>query len=96
MFIFFYVTGVSACMSVLGTITHSLCICHLAIKLYCVVFCKRRREDTVPIDYILINSYLTHSFILLKRSFLFVLHVILSLQSNIIECADLLKVRIIF
>ena len=30
-------TGVSVCMSVLGTITLSLCICHLAIKLYCIV-----------------------------------------------------------
>ena len=34
---FFYVTGVSVCMSVLGTMTHSLCICHWAIKLYCIV-----------------------------------------------------------
>ena len=25
-------TGVSVCMSALGTITHSLCICHLAIN----------------------------------------------------------------
>ena len=33
----FYVTGVSACNRVLGTITHSMCICHLAIKLYCIV-----------------------------------------------------------
>ena len=24
-------------MSVLGIITHSMCICHLAIKLYCIV-----------------------------------------------------------
>ena len=31
------VTGVSVCMSLLGSITHSLCICHLAIKLYCIV-----------------------------------------------------------
>ena len=31
------VTGVSVCMSVLGIITHSLCICHLAIKLFCIV-----------------------------------------------------------
>ena len=31
------VTGVSVCMSVLDTITHSLYICHLAIKLYCIV-----------------------------------------------------------
>ena len=33
----FYVTGVSACRSVLGTMTHSLCTCHLARKLYSVV-----------------------------------------------------------
>ena len=30
-------TVVSVCMSVLGTITHSLCICHVAIKLYFIV-----------------------------------------------------------
>ena len=34
---FVCVTGVSVCMSVLGTITHSMCIYHLAKKLYCIV-----------------------------------------------------------
>ena len=42
-------TGVSACVSVLGTITHSLCICHLAIKLYCIVlYCSGTRMGTMP------------------------------------------------
>ena len=41
------VTGVNVCMSVLGTITHSLCICHLVIKLYCkmTIMMWRRREE---------------------------------------------------
>ena len=37
-FVFLCVTGVSVCLSVLGIITHSLCICHLATKLYCIVY----------------------------------------------------------
>ena len=28
--------GVNACMSVLGTTTYFMCICHLAIKLHCI------------------------------------------------------------
>ena len=36
-FLRFFFAGVSVCMNVLGTITHFLCICHLAIKLYCIV-----------------------------------------------------------
>ena len=32
-------------MSVLGTMTHSLCICHWAINLYGIVFCS----DTAPV-----------------------------------------------
>ena len=35
--VFVCVTGVSACMSVFDTMTHSLWFCHWAIKLYCIV-----------------------------------------------------------
>ena len=37
-------TGVSVLVSVLGTITHSMCVCHLAIKLYCIV-CYLQVQD---------------------------------------------------
>ena len=33
-------TGVSVCMTVHSTITHSLCTGHSAIRLYCIVLCS--------------------------------------------------------
>ena len=60
----------------------------------------RIKENTVLNRLHIGHSSLTHSFILKKKkSLLFVLHVILTSQSNIIvliECADLVEVRQLF
>ena len=54
---FFYVTGV--CMSVLGTITQSLCICHMAIKLYCIVLTHHLKISKI-VEYRYHNCIIKH------------------------------------
>ena len=45
--IFFLMTGVSVWVSMLGIMTYSWCICHLAAKLYCfVLYYHYRREKS--------------------------------------------------